>query len=165
MAVLFDLTDSLRKAEARLSPRASRSDRGQFRLPSAVAARLSQLLSGYEKPPLAQVMQSLDEYCQKHGESAPSRATVYHFMAKTEIHSYRVADLPSAAKEALYNLGDVARVPGHQLAFYCFNYGSLAAIEFAAALPWIDLYQAYRTRGFRPKSRGLLAAVMRARPL
>jgi hypothetical protein len=56
-------------------------------------------------------------------------------------------------------------VPGHQLAFYCFDYGSLAAISFAAGLPWLDLYQARRMRGWRPRSFGLLAAVMRRRGL
>jgi hypothetical protein len=56
-------------------------------------------------------------------------------------------------------------VPGHQLAFYCFNYGSLGAISYAAGLPWLDLYQARRMRGWRPRSFGLLLAVMRRRGL
>lgn len=54
-------------------------------------------------------------------------------------------------------------MPGPQLAFYCLNYGSLAAISYAAGLPWLDLYQAGRLRGWRPRSRGLLDAVLRAR--
>jgi hypothetical protein len=63
----------------------------------------------------------------------------------------------------LYNLGPTGTVPGHQLAFYCFNYGSLAAVSYAAGLPWLDLHQARRLQGWRPRSRGLLDAVMRVR--
>jgi hypothetical protein len=47
--------------------------------------------------------------------------------------------------------------------FYCLNYGSLAAMSFAAGLPWLDLHQARHLRGWRPRSRGLLDAVLRAR--
>jgi hypothetical protein len=69
----------------------------------------------------------------------------------------------SPVVDALYNLSPADRIPGHQLAFYCFNYGSLAAISYAAGLPWLDLYQARFLRGWRPRSAGLLEAVMRAR--
>ena len=63
----------------------------------------------------------------------------------------------------LYNLAPDAVVPGAQLVFYCFNYGSLAAMSFAAGLPWLDLRRASRLRGWRSRSRGLLDAVMRVR--
>ena len=76
-----------------------------------------------------------------------------------------MATLPTPVVEALYNIAPDWRVPGHQLAFYCFNYGSLGAISFAAGLPWLDLYQARRMRGWRPRSFGLLSAVMRRRGL
>ena len=54
-------------------------------------------------------------------------------------------------------------VPGHQLAFYCFNYGTSDVMSFAAGLPWLDLYQAAHLRGWWPRSRGLLDASLRAR--
>ena len=63
----------------------------------------------------------------------------------------------------MYNLGPEAEVPGHQLAFYCFNYGDLPAVSFAAGLPWLALYQARRLPGYRARSRGLIDAVMRVR--
>jgi hypothetical protein len=74
-----------------------------------------------------------------------------------------VSDLPEPVREALYNLDATSLVPGPQLAFYCFNYGDLAAVSFAAGLPWLDLYRALRMPGYRPKSRGLLEAVARVR--
>lgn len=100
----------------------------------------------------------------------PARATVYQVMARAVVHQYAINALPSAVRETLYNfeLGDsgepsAALVPGHQLAFHCFNYGGLAALSFGAGLPWLSLYQAARMRGFRPKSRALLQAVLKAR--
>ena len=65
--------------------------------------------------------------------------------------------------DALYNLAPGGTVPGPQLGFYCFNYGCVAAISYAAGLPWLDLYQASRLRGWRRRSRGLLAGVARLR--
>ena len=91
------------------------------------------------------------------------RASLYNALARIEGHTYAIADLPAPVARALYNLAATGRVPGHQLAFYCFNYGSVPAISFAAGLPWLDLYQARRFRGWRPRSAGLLEAVMRAR--
>ncbi len=102
-------------------------------------------------------------FCREAGYRVPARATLYSFMAKAPTRLYSSARLPVAAQAALYNLDSKARVPGHQLAFYCFNYGDLAALCFAAGLPWLSLYQAARMRGFRGKSRGLLEAVLRAR--
>lgn len=97
------------------------------------------------------------------GLRPPSRATLYNALPRIEGRSYRVSHVPPAARDALYNLEPDARVPGRQLAFYCFNYGSLAAAGFAATLPWLDLYQAARLRGWRPRSRGLLEAVLLVR--
>ena len=105
----------------------------------------------------------LRAFCRQGGQGVPARATLYSFMAKTPTRLYDSTRLPVAARAALYNLDSKTPVPGHQLAFYCFNYGDLAALSFAAGLPWLALYQAARMRGFRPKSRGLLAAVLRAR--
>jgi hypothetical protein len=64
---------------------------------------------------------------------------------------------------ALYNLGPTGQVPGHQLVFHAFQHGDTRAMSFAAGLPWLDLYQAQRMRGWRARSRGLLDAVMRRR--
>jgi len=93
------------------------------------------------------------------------RASLYNALARLEGHAYAMADLPVPVAGSLYNLPSAGMVPGHQLAFYCFNYGSLPAISYAAGLPWLDLYQARRLRGWRPRSAGLLAAVMRARSI
>ena len=54
-------------------------------------------------------------------------------------------------------------VPGHQLAFYLFHHGDTQALSFAAGMPWLELYQANRMRGWRPTSRGLFLAVLRRR--
>ncbi|MCX6549893.1 MAG: hypothetical protein NTY02_02600, partial [Acidobacteria bacterium] len=101
--------------------------------------------------------------CVSSGLRPPARSSLYNTLARIEGHRYRVADLPGHVVRALYNLAITGDVPGHQLAFYCFNYGSMRAISYAAGLPWLDLYQALHVRGWRPRSRGLLAAVMRTR--
>ena len=101
--------------------------------------------------------------CALAGVRPPARASLYNTLFRIEGHRYRLADLPGAVAGALYNLAADAEVPGHQLAFHCFNFGSVAAISFAAGLPWLDLVQATRARGWRPRSRGLLTAVLRAR--
>jgi hypothetical protein len=103
--------------------------------------------------------------CAASGLKPPARATLYNVFDRLEPRGYRVAALPPHAVAALYNLEPDTVVPGPQLAFYCFNYGSLAAVSFAAGLPWLDLYQARRLRGWRPRSRGLFDAVMRVRGL
>lgn len=89
----------------------------------------------------------------------PSRATVYKMMASVPGPTFRPADLPPSVQAALYNMSRHSDVPAHQVAFYCFNYGDLKAVSFAAGLPWLALYQALRLRGHRPKSRGLIEAV------
>ena len=78
---------------------------------------------------------------------------------------YQASQLPPHVSAALYNLAPDAIVPGHQLVFYCYNYGTLAAVSYASGLPWLDLYQASSLRGWRPRSRGLLQAAMRARAI
>lgn len=93
----------------------------------------------------------------------PSRATLYELMAATPAGSFSIAELPAAVRATLYNLSQTGEVPGHQLAFHCFNYGGLEAMSFAAGLPWLALYQAGRMRGWRLRSRGLLTAVLAAR--
>ncbi|MBI5502519.1 MAG: hypothetical protein HY907_19905 [Deltaproteobacteria bacterium] len=101
--------------------------------------------------------------CEKKGLEPPSRSTVYEIMATAPGPTYLVADLPEAVRAALYNLVDESVVPARQVAFYCFNYGDVGAMSFAAGLPWLALYQASRLQGFRRKSRGLIQAVLRVR--
>ena len=110
---------------------------------------------------MATLRRLVSERCRSTGRKPPARASLYNALARLDA----VATLPTPVVEALYNIAPDGRVPGHQLAFYCFNYGSLGAISYAAGLPWLDLYQARRMRGWRPRSFGLLSAVMRQRGL
>ncbi len=112
---------------------------------------------------MAVLMETIVERCRHAGLKPPSRATVYRLLTTLPTPVYRVADLPEAVRHALYNLGPESEVPAHQVAFYCFNYGDVAAMSFASGLPWLALYQAARMRGHRDRSRGLLEAVARAR--
>lgn len=97
------------------------------------------------------------------GFASPSRATVYRFLAREVVHTYRVSTLPLPVQAACYNLEPSSVVPGHQLAQLCFQHGDLPALHFAASLPWIDLYQARRRRGWHGRSRGLCDAVCTVR--
>ncbi|HVS63258.1 MAG TPA: hypothetical protein VMT85_07090 [Thermoanaerobaculia bacterium] len=108
-------------------------------------------------------METLEGFCAPRGFDAPARATIYQAMARTPVRSYPVAELPAPVRETLYNLSENGTVPGHQLAFHCLNYGSLEAMSFAAGLPWLALYQAARLPGWRSRSKGLLAAILRTR--
>ena len=112
---------------------------------------------------MKELLMGLHSRCREMRREAPSRATVYKLMASLPCPSRRKIELPEAAQSALYNLASESDIPLHQIAFCCFNYGDLRAASFAAGLPWLALYQARRTRGHRPKSRGLLDAVMRVR--
>ncbi len=114
---------------------------------------------------MADLLRRITERCQNEGLDPPSRATVYKLLGTLPTSTYRLADLPPAVRSALYNLEPESEVPGHQLAFYCFNYGDLAAVSFAAGLPWLALYQARRLPGYRTKSRGLLEAVAQVRDI
>lgn len=112
---------------------------------------------------MSALQRRVSRLCMSQGLKLPARASLYNAFSHLNGHTYRVVNLPEAVAEAVYNLDPEADLPGHQLAFYCFNYGSLAAVSFAAGLPWLDLHQASRLRGWRPRSRGLLEAVMRLR--
>ena len=112
---------------------------------------------------MAELQRGISAACGAHGVRPPSRASLYNTFSRIEGHCYSIALLPDHVAATLYNLTPAGDVPGHQLAFHCFNYGLVPAISYAASLPWLDLYQAARVRGWRPRSRGLLMAVMRAR--
>jgi hypothetical protein len=112
---------------------------------------------------MPQILAEIDLECRREGLRPPSRATVYKLLDTLPTRTYRASELPRPVREALYNLDPVSEVPGHQLAFYCFNYGDLAAASFASGLPWLALHQALRLPGHRARSRGLLEAVVHVR--
>ncbi len=108
---------------------------------------------------MREILAGIEACCREKGLRPPSRATVYQWMATMPGPSFRVSDLPPAVQDALYNLVPESDVPAHQVAFHCFNYGNLAAVCFAAGLPWLAIHQARLLPGHRKKSRGLLDAV------
>jgi hypothetical protein len=163
----FDLAASLARAEHRLdavtSTRRRRSDLGKHRVEPAVVRELGRLLSGQEYPGIESILERLRQICRDRELPCPARATVFKLIRRHPGQRHRVSSLPPAVRAALYNVSPEGTVPGAQLAFYCFNYGELPAVCFAAGLPWLSLYQAYRMRGWRAKSRGLLRAALLAR--
>ncbi len=124
---------------------------------------LRALTAGHDRPPMAALLAELRTACECADVKPPSRASVYNYLTRVRTPERVVAQLPDAVREALYNLENDSRVPEAQIAFYCFNYGQLGAICFAAGLPWLALYQARRMRGWRRRSRGLIEAVAQAR--
>lgn len=168
---ILNLPASLERAQERLKGAAKaggrrpRSDRGTPRIDVRTLAILGEVCGGYDRPAMAELLARVGETCRAMKLAPPSRASVYKLLATLPTPRYGVAGLPPSVRHALYNLTDDSEVPAHQLAFYCFNYGDLAAASFAAGLPWLALYQAARMPGYRSRSRGLIEAVMRARGL
>ena len=163
---MLDLDQSQRQARARLqrsSPRRRRSDAGRSRLPPAVLTEVRLAALGGGRPSMAALQRRVADVCKDQGIRPPARASLYNALARTEGHVYATSELPGAVVEALYNLAPDGTVPGPQLVFHCLNYGTLPAMCYAAGLPWLDLFQASRLRGWRPRSRSLLQAVMRVR--
>lgn len=124
---------------------------------------MAEACGGYDRPKMSDLLASLGATCRDKGLTPPSRASVYKLLGTLPTPRHQVAGLPPPVRHALYNLTDDSVVPAHQVAFYCFNYGDLAAASFAAGLPWLALYQAARLPGYRSGSRGLVEAVVRAR--
>ena len=112
---------------------------------------------------MRELLADLARRCGRKGLAPPSRATVYRLMDTLPGPRYRVRDLPAAVRAALYNFAPDSEVPGHQVAFYCANYGDLSALSFAAGLPWLAVHQALRLPGYRARSRGPLEAIARVR--
>ncbi len=168
---MFNIQESQEKARRRLKaiPRVSgrqpRSDRGSSRVDRRVLDWLAEATNGYDRPAMSDVLARVGDRCRIAGIAPPSRATAYKLMATLPTPVYRLDELPLAVRNALYNLAPESNVPAHQVAFYCFNYGDLAAISFASGLPWRALYQARLLPGHRDKSRSLLDAVAQARGL
>jgi len=121
---------------------------------------LSQLLGGYARPKTRDILDKLHRFCTRRGYKVPSKATVYNYMKKSVVHQYDWDVLSPSVQCAMYNLDSSAVIPGHQAVFYALNYGDVAAISFAAGCPWIDLYQADKVPGWRPKSHALLKAII-----
>lgn len=167
----FDLKASLSRATERFGPeptqpareRRRRSDRGRPRLDPALLSELEALLSGQDRPAVRVLQARLAEWCAERGLRPPARATLYQAFDQTSAPSFAIVDLPAPVQRVLHNLSLEGSVPGHQLAFYCLNYGDLDAISFAAGLPWLALHQAGRLRGWRPRSRGLLESIRKVR--
>ena len=160
----FDLEKSVARARKRLrSSPGRRSDRGASRLDPGVLECVARVLSGQERPPVKTMREDLAALCRRRGLSPPSRATLYKLMSTLPGPVFGMRELPPGVQQALYNLGPESRVPGHQVAFYCFNHGDLEAVCYAAGLPWLAIYQALRTPGWHERSRGLAEAVALAR--
>jgi len=164
MAV-FDIDVSIAKAKKRLgnAPRKRRSDRGELRLDPRVIECVEASLGGQDRPPMTRLLEEVADRCRRNGVAPPSRATVYKLLRVAAGPRHRVGDLPGPVQAALYNLEADSVVPERQVAFYCFNYGDLSAMSFAAGLPWLALHQARHMPGHRPRGLGLLRAVLRAR--
>ncbi len=164
---LFNFEESVRRGESRLRGHRTgqrvRSDRGRSRLPVEVSTELDRLLQGQERPRVNTILRALDDFCRARGRKTPARATIYKHMQRAPTRSYSVNELPTTVRSALHNLTEDSAVPGHQLAFYCLNYGDLKAVCFAAGLPWLTLCQAASLPGWRPRSQGLLEAILRTR--
>ena len=118
---------------------------------------------GSVRPSMAALQRRVAAVCAEQGIRPPARASLYNALARTEGHVYATSELPGTVVEALYNLAPDGRVPGPQLVFHCLNYGAVPAMCYAAGLPWLDLFQASRLRGWRPRSRSLLQAVLHVR--
>ena len=147
----------------RVSGRKPRSDSGVSRLDPRVLDWLTGELSGQERPSISAVRERLARRCRAAGIRPPARATVYKLIDSLPTPKYRVDELPASVQSALYNFEPSSEVPGHQIAFYCFNYGDLKAVSFAAGLPWLAIHQALRLPGYRSTCHGLIEAVARTR--
>ena len=109
------------------------------------------------------LMATLEKGCVALGKKAPSRATVYKYMARAPGICLPMAELPATVATTLYNLAADAMVPAHQVAFRALTEGEMDAVSFAASMPWLALYQARLLPGWRPRSRGLLDAICTVR--
>ena len=163
---MFDLRECQLRARHRLdrqSTRRRRSDAGRSRLPPAVLAVLGHATLGHDRPSMAALQRLVADVCTDQGIRPPARASLYNAVGRIDGHVYSIAELPGPVADTLYNLASNGTVPGPQLVFNCFNYGAVAAICYAAGLAWLDLSQASKLRGWRPRSQGLLQSVMRMR--
>ena len=143
--------------------RRTRADQGKSRLSPAIEAALRRRLRGDERPEIDTLREGLARLAARRGERAPSRATIYNAIERCPPHRYVISELPEHVRRALYNLDKQGTVPGPLLAQYALQHGGMRALSFAAGLPWLDLHQASRLRGWRPQSVCLLRAILRRR--
>ena len=101
--------------------------------------------------------------CAATGAKPPVRASLYNALARIEGHTYAIADLPAPVAGALYNLAATGRVPGHQFAFYCFNYGSVTGDQFRGRSALARPLPGRRLRGGVLAAAACSEAVLRAR--
>ena len=138
-------------------------------MPSPVEAKLRELLLDQDKPSMVSLTRELSEFCLSRGARPIARASLYNAIERVPVPALPRSSLPDAVLQSLYNLAEPTRpgkgadIPCDQIAFYAFNYGSTAAVSFASGLPWLALHRAARRPGWRPKSRALLAAIMKYR--
>lgn len=156
----FELKDSLTRAAERLAQPQRRQDRRRSRLSPAVEDRIAALLLTQDRPSFSDVHAELEMVCKGRGLDVPSRATLYNALARVRLPSVALADLPESVRTSLNNLGEPSHVSAEQVVFYAFNYGAPEALSFAAGRPWLWLLRASTLTGWRPKSLGLLKAVM-----
>jgi hypothetical protein len=163
---IFDLAASIARATQRLGGSArKRADAGRSRLPARVDRKLRELLSGHERPRIRDVQRELVALCRRLGISSPSRATIYNAIERCPAPRYVAGELPEAVRTVLHNVDRDGEIPGAQVAFAAFNYGDLGVVSWASGMPWLALHHAARMRGWRPRSLGLLRAVMHHRRL
>jgi hypothetical protein len=164
----FDFEASLARAERRFgerSSRAPRADRGVARLDPRVEALVGPRLLGYERPDFKALHAELVRQCRAIGVRPPARSSLYGIAERYHGHSYPIATLPSWVAELLHNVDPAHAIVGKHLVFACLNYGDTRAMSYAAGLPWLDLHQARKLRGYRLKSRGVLDAICQARDI
>ncbi len=162
----FDFEASQRNAAARLGAdtgRARRRDSGLLRLDPHVIALVREELLGQAKPDMSALHDLIKKRCALVRRRCPSRSSLYTIADKVSGHTYLASELPVWVRDVLHNVDPTSAVPGRQVAFACINSGDTRALSFAASLPWLDLFQARRMRGFRAKSVGLLDAICAAR--
>ena len=166
---IFNIEASMERAKRflgrkeRESPRRERSDRGVARLLPEVVEEFRRLAGSQDRPRMAEILAGIGRFCKARELRPPSRAALYRLLDRIPAHAYRLAALPHDVRLTLHNVDPTAPIPGDQIAFRCFHDGNLRALSFAAGMPWLDIHQARRKRGWRPKSRGLLEALCRAR--
>lgn len=160
----LSITSSIERARRKLErgSRGGRSDAGRSRLRPEVERELQALLSVYHRPRMSEIHREIQAFCRGRSLTPPSRSTLYNALERAPVPCYRTNELPHEVRRTLHNVGEGV-VPGHQLVFAAFNYGDTRALSFASGLPWICLYRASKLGGWRPKSRGLLQAILACR--
>ena len=127
-------------------------------MPSAVEAKLRELLLDQDKPSMVSLTRELREFCLDRGTRPIARASLYNAIERVPVPALPRSSLPDVVLQSLYNLADPARssdgadIPCDQIVFYAFNHGSTAAVSFASGLPWLCLHRAARRPGGAPRA-------------